>query len=168
MPRLKIDVDAELASIAAVGVEDLRALWRKRRACEPPSALTKDLIARVLAWSIQVEVFGEPSRVRKILASVGSGSTPLPGRRVKPGSVIMREYEGSVHEVTVLPDGFLWQGKSWPSLSAIALEITGTKWNGPRFFGVGQPKVGRLDNAAPPSVSCQSIAFEPAGRGGGP
>ena len=170
MARLKIDVDAELASIAAMGVEDLRALWHKRRACEPPPALTKDLIARVLAWSIQVDAFGEPARVRRILASVGSGSTPLPGRRVKPGSVIMREYEGTVHEVTVLPNGFLWQDKTWPSLSAIAFEITATKWNGPRFFGVSQPqpKARRPSITAPPTASAHINLFEPAGRGGAP
>ncbi len=167
MARLKIDVDAELASIAAMNVDDLRALWRKRRACDPPPALTKDLMARVLAWSVQAEAFGEPARVRKILASIGSGSMPLSGRRVKPGSVIMREYEGTVHEVTVMPNGFLWQGKAWPSLSAIAFEITGTKWNGPRFFGVGQPKQkgGRLSNAAPSLASLAFHVLEPAGRG---
>ena len=170
MARSKIDIDAELASIADMNVDDLRALWRKRRACAPPPALTKDLIARVLAGSVQVEAIGEPARVRKILASVGSASTPLPGRRVKPGSVIMREYEGTVHEVTVLPDGFLWQGKSWPSLSAIAFEITGTKWNGPRFFGVGQPKQKgrRLDRTAPPTGSSAVETLEIAGRGGAP
>ncbi len=173
MARSKIDVDAELASIAAMSVEDLRALWRKRRGCDPPPALTKDLIARVLAWSVQVEALGEPARVRRILASVASGSTPLPGRRVKPGSVIMREYEGTVHEVTVLPDGFLWRDKTWPSLSAIAFEITGTKWNGPRFFGVGQQKQKgkRGDAALEASIAANDIAtrkLERAGRGGGP
>ncbi len=170
MARSKIDVDAELASIAAMSIDDLRTLWRRRRACDPPPALTKDLIARVLAWSLQVEAFGEPARVRRILAPVGSGSTPLPGRRVKPGSVIMREYEGTVHEVTVLPDGFLWQDMTWPSLSAIAFEITGTKWNGPRFFGVGQAKqkASRRSGAVPPAVSSPIIAFGPAGRGGAP
>ncbi len=160
MARSKIDVDAELASIGSMGVADLLALWRKRRACELPPALTRDLIARVLAWSIQVEALGEPARVRKILASVGSGFTPLPDRRVKPGSVIMREYDGTVHEVTVLPDGILWQGKSWPSLSSVAFEITGTKWNGLRFFGVGQPKQkgGRLNNAAPPATPTSRVS----------
>ena len=164
----KVDVDEELTSIAAMSVDDLRALWRKRRACDPPPALTKDLIAKVLGWAVQAEAFREPARVRRVLASVGSGSTPLPGRRVKPGSVIMREYEGTVHEVTVLPNGFLWQGKTWTSLSAIAFEITGTKWNGPRFFGVGlsKQKARRPDNAAPPTAPSPFNVFEPVGRGG--
>lgn len=136
------DVEAELARIAAMGVDDLRALWRKRRDSDPPPALTKDLVARVLAWSLQVASFGEPARVRKILASVRTGSA-VAQRRVKPGSVIIREYDGVVHEVTVLPEGYLWRGRIMPSLSAVALEITGTKWNGPKFFGVGQPKLSR-------------------------
>jgi hypothetical protein len=57
-------------------------------------------------------------------------------RRIKPGSVIVREYAGACHEVFVVADGFSWQGRTYPSLSAIAKEITGTRWNGPRFFGL--------------------------------
>ncbi|MFN3892182.1 MAG: DUF2924 domain-containing protein [Beijerinckiaceae bacterium] len=139
MARSKPDVDAELVRIAGMGVDDLRTLWRRRRGGDPPPALTKDLIARVLAWAVQVEAFGEPARVRRILNAAHSGAG-APERRMKPGSVIMREYDGVVHEVTVLPEGFLWREKTWPSLSAIACEITGTKWNGLRFFGVAQSK----------------------------
>ena len=57
-------------------------------------------------------------------------------RRIKVGSVIAREYAGARHEVFVVAEGFSWQGKVFPSLSAIAKEITGTRWNGPRFFGL--------------------------------
>ncbi len=82
----------------------------------------------------------------------------------------LAQFVAAVDKVTVLPDGFLWQGKSWPSLSAIAFEITGTKWNGPRFFGVGQPKqkVGRLNKTEPPAVSSPTHAIQPASRGCAP
>lgn len=180
MARSKVDVDAELSGVAGVNVDDLRALWRKRRGGDPPPALTKDLIARVLAWAIQVEAIGEPARVRRILAAASSGGGG-PERRIKPGSVIIREYDGAVHEVTVLPEGFLWQGKTWPSLSAIAFEITGTKWNGFRFFGVAQARsVARAGvGARPVAGAATANSFLPTpvanvpvpsdqGRGGAP
>ena len=56
--------------------------------------------------------------------------------RCKVSAIIVREHGGVLHEVTVLPDGFLWRGETWASLSAIALRITGTNWNGFRFFGL--------------------------------
>jgi hypothetical protein len=59
-----------------------------------------------------------------------------PARRVKVGSVIVREHQGTVHEVMVVPDGFMWRGETYPSLSAIARKITGVSWSGPRFFGL--------------------------------
>ena len=93
MARSRADIDAELLAIAGMGVDDLRTLWRKRRGGDPPPALTRDLIARVLAWAVQVDVQGEPARVRRILAAAGS-SGGAPKRRMKPGSVIMREYDG--------------------------------------------------------------------------
>jgi hypothetical protein len=55
-------------------------------------------------------------------------------------SVIVREYAGARHEVFVVEGGFSWQGRTYPSLSAIAKEITGTRWNGPRFFGLTEPQ----------------------------
>ena len=62
-------------------------------------------------------------------------------RHLKVGSIIVREYQGKVHEVMVVPDGFCWQAQVYPSLSTIARKITGTGWNGPRFFGLrgGEP-----------------------------
>jgi hypothetical protein len=57
-------------------------------------------------------------------------------RRLKPGTVLVREYRGERHTVTVVPDGFVWQGTTYGSLSIIARAITGTAWNGPRFFGL--------------------------------
>ena len=69
-----------------------------------------------------------------LLDRIGRGEAPA--RRLKPGSVLVREYDGVLHEVVVVPGGFLWNGASYPSLSTIARLITGTSWNGPRFFGL--------------------------------
>jgi hypothetical protein len=72
-------------------------------------------------------------------------------RRLKAGTVLVREYQGERHTVTVVPDGFVWHDTTYSSLSTIARAITGTAWNGPRFFGLrvpGEPE-GRIAPEAP-------------------
>src|SRR3984893_14969693 len=93
--------------------------------------LSKDLIARALAYWLQEEVLGGlDARVRKLLGASSRGEGP-PARHVKVGSVIVREYQGKLHEGLVVPGGFCWQGQVFASLSTIARKITGTSWNGP-------------------------------------
>src|SRR5438270_2281642 len=128
-----MDLEAELARIAAMNIGELRSLWREREGGEAPKGFSKDLLARALAYAIQEEQLGGLSpELKKLLANPDAE----PPRRIKPGSVIVREYAGARHEVFVVERGFSWQGKTYPSLSAIAKEITGTRWNGPRFFGL--------------------------------
>ena len=121
LPPVGADLDAELDRFAKLGVEKLRVLWCERRGQEPPEALSKDLIARALAhWLQEERLGGLASHLRKLLAAISEkGTEPL--RRVKAGSVIVREYQGKLHEVMVVPDGFLWQGQIYSSLSTIAL-----------------------------------------------
>ena len=136
LPPVVADLNAELDRFAKLGVEELCALWRERRGQEPPEALSKDLIARALAhWLQEERLGGLVSHLRKLLASI-SKTNASPVRRVKAGSVIFREYQGKLHEVMVVPDGFLWQGQTYTSLSTIALKVTGTSWSGRRFFGL--------------------------------
>ena len=130
------DLDDELGRIAAMTIDELRSLWREARGREPPEALTKDLIARALAHFLQDERLGGlKPQLRKLLASF-SGKGQVPMRHLKVGSIIVREYQGKGHEVMIVPDGFCWQGTVYASLSTIARKITGTSWNGPRFFGL--------------------------------
>jgi hypothetical protein len=118
-----------------MNINELRSLWREREGREAPSGFSKDLLARAFAYAIQEEQLGGLSKeLKKLLASPDAQVEPP--RRIKVGSVIAREYAGARHEVFVVADGFSWQGKTYPSLSAIANEITGTRWNGPRFFGL--------------------------------
>jgi hypothetical protein len=118
-----------------MNIDQLRALWRERRGKEAPIALSKDLIARALAYWAQEERLGGLSpRLLRLLASVSR--TGSHRRHLKVGSVIVREYQGRLHEVTVVPGGFSWQGQVYSSLSTVAQKITGTNWNGPRFFGL--------------------------------
>jgi hypothetical protein len=104
----------------------------------PPKGLTKDIIARMIAYRIQEEAFGglDKETVR-LLDRLAQGEKPSDlNRRLKAGTVLIREYMGERHTVTVVPDGFLWADRTYSSLSVIAQAITGTKWNGPRFFGL--------------------------------
>jgi hypothetical protein len=131
-----VTLDAGLADIAAMGIEELRGLWRRTRGGDPPDALSKDLIARALAhWLQEQHIGGLSPRIRKLLAAAAR-DTGTPARQVKVGSVIVREYQGKLHEVLVVPEGFCWRGQVYASLSLIAQTITGTSWNGPRFFGL--------------------------------
>jgi hypothetical protein len=131
-----IDLEAELARIAAMNVNELRSLWREREGREAPRGFSKDLLARAIAYAIQEEQLGGLSpELKKLLANPDAE----PPRRIKAGSVIVREYAGARHEVFVVEGGFSWHGRTYPSLSAIAKEITGTRWNGWRFFGLTEP-----------------------------
>jgi Protein of unknown function (DUF2924) len=130
------DIEAELDCIAAINIEELRKMWRQRRGAHPPEALSKDLIGRALAhWVQEARLGGVGPHVRKLLASLAKKG-PQPTRHLKIGSIIVREHQGRVHEVLVWPGGFCWQGQTYSSLSTIARAITGTSWNGPRFFGL--------------------------------
>jgi hypothetical protein len=131
-----LDLDAELAQMASLTIDQLRGEWRERVGLDPPQSLSKDLIARILCYRLQEKVMGRLApRLGKALDAIGRGDE-APLRRIKVGSVLVREHEGKLHEVYVVPDGFSWQGKIYTSLSTIARKITGTKWNGPRFFGL--------------------------------
>ena len=142
------DLDAALARIAEMSIDELRETWRLRAKDTPPPALSKDLLARLLAHRLQEEVLGGLGpRLRKLLLSAGKGGK-APARRIKVGSVVVRQYLGKLHEVLVVPDGFCWQGQTYPSLSTIARKITGVSWNGPRFFGL-RGRAAEANDAAP-------------------
>ena len=129
-------VEEQIARIAAMSIGELRATWREVYGSEPPSAFSKDLLARALAYRLQEQAYGGLSaattRLLRSLAKPGAE----PPRRVKIGSVIVREHKGVLHEVMVVPGGFCWRGETYDSLSTIARKITGVSWNGPRFFGL--------------------------------
>jgi DUF2924 family protein len=135
-------IEAEIDLLRSLGLDALRTRWRMTFGALPPPALTKDLLARMIAYRLQEEAFGGLDRATaKLLDAYARGDksrTELM-RRLKPGTVLVREYRGERHTVTVVRDGFVWQGRTYGSLSAIARAITGTAWNGPRFFGLRSP-----------------------------
>lgn len=137
-------VEAEIERIQALRPEEVRALWRETLRREVPKALTRDLLVRTLCWHIQEEAFGGHSpAMLKLLASYAKGKPVDRLRYLKPGTEIVREYRGERHTVVISGQGFSWRGKTYPSLTAIAREITGANWNGPRFFGLREERAGR-------------------------
>ena len=103
----------------------------------------------MIAFRIQEEAFGGLDKdSTKLLDRLARGDKPGErNRRLKPGTILVREYKGERHTVTVVPDGFLWQETTYASLSTIARTITGTAWNGPRFFGLRMPSATDIDVA---------------------
>jgi hypothetical protein len=131
-------IEAEIADLRSLAIDVLRRHWRVIFGRAPPADLSKDLLRRMIAWRLQERAFGgldgESLKFLDGLARHGSS----PRRRLKPGTVLVREYQGQRHTVTVAPDGFHWHGTTYPSLSAIARAITGTAWSGPRFFALAR------------------------------
>jgi hypothetical protein len=119
---------------------------------------SKDILARFLCWHIQEQAFGLDPKTAKHLGGFARGdrSPADRPRRLKPGTVLLREYHGERHTVTVVANGYVWRKATYASLSIIARAITGTAWNGPRFFGLRSNKAAAFarSSAAPsPSAS---------------
>ena len=121
----------------------LRRRWRMVFGHPAPEQIPRSLLHRALAYRIQADVLGDLDRdtIRMLdrLARDGRGGAviPLPELRgTKPGTLLVREWEGVLHRVMVLEQGFAWNGQTYDSLSKVARAITGTNWNGPRFFGL--------------------------------
>jgi hypothetical protein len=129
-------IEAEITHLRSLAPDALRRHWRVIFGRTPPADLSKDLLGRMIAYRLQERAFGGLDRESlKFLAGLARhGSAPR--RRFKPGTMLVRDYQGQRHTVTVVPDGFDWQGTTYSSLSAIARAITGTAWSGPRFFAL--------------------------------
>jgi hypothetical protein len=136
-------VEAELDRLAVMPIAELRVRYREVFRADPPKAFGPDLLRRSVAHRIQEKAYGGLSRstqrlldqMMKSFAAKPNGRIVLP-RRIKPGSVLVREWKGRSHRVMVLADSFAYDGATYSNLSEIAGLITGTRWNGPRFFGL--------------------------------
>jgi Protein of unknown function (DUF2924) len=140
-------LDNEIARLRGLDVGQLRARWHtvfRRRA---PPHLPRHLLFRILAYRLQADRLGElDNDSRRLLDRIGSGSPERierlvadfnpPRTELRPGTLLTREWDGHLQRVMVLPDGFTWNGKTYRSLSKVAFAITGSRWNGPRFFGL--------------------------------
>ncbi len=133
-------VEEQIARIGAMNIGELRQHWKESFGSEPPASFSKDLLARAIAYRLQEEAYGGLSAATARLLKSSAKPDAEPPRRVKVGSVIVREHKGMLHEVMVVPGGFCWRGETYDSLSTIARKITGISWNGPRFFGLRSRK----------------------------
>jgi Protein of unknown function (DUF2924) len=136
-------VEAELDRLPTAPIADLRKRYREVFRTEPPKAFGPDLLRRSIAHRIQEKVYGGLSAsTRRLLDQLVKAAMARPNgrlelpRRIKPGSQLVRTWKGKSYRVMVIADGFAYAGKTFASLSEIASEITGTRWNGPRFFGL--------------------------------
>jgi hypothetical protein len=153
MPRVKIgtaqpdqkSVDVEIARLRDLDVAALRARWHAVLGRLPSPHLPRHLLFRVLAYRLQANRFGDlDAESRRLLDGAASpgdaGKRSVDPKRqfidLRPGTMLAREWNGRMQRVAVLAEGFAWNGKTYPSLSKVALAITGTRWNGPRFFGL--------------------------------
>jgi hypothetical protein len=152
-------VEDELDRLATMPIAQLRLRYAQVFRTDPPKAFGPDLLRRSIAHRIQEEAYGGLSRsaqrlldqMMKAYAAKPGGKIVLP-RRIKPGSVLVREWKRKSHRVVVLADGFAYDGKTFANLSEIAVLITGTRWNGPRFFGL-RPKTQDIGEPVTPDPS---------------
>jgi len=129
----------DLERIAAMSGDTLASAWAETFATPVPE-VAPSLLRRALAYERQERKFGGlPLVVRRQLESVSADQTagmPEPPLKLKPGTRLVREWNGTMYTVLVSTDGFEFAGRSWRSLSMIARHITGAQWSGPRFFGL--------------------------------
>jgi hypothetical protein len=134
MKRRSATIEDEVRALALLDLPGLRNLWSERFG-PPPKLRSVDLLRLMLAWRIQAEAFGGLDLpTRRALERKTSGIAE--GQNHGHGAVFRRVWQGRMIEATVEADGFRFEGRSYRSLSAIAEAATGTRWNGPRFFGL--------------------------------
>ena len=134
MTELLSRVEAEVTALEAMGLDELRAVWRSRYGA-PPKLRSVQLLRLNLAWRIQADAFGGlDAETKRRLRRGGAGAAAAD--RLQPGVRLIREWQGAPHEVVVEEGGFRYDGRVWRSLSEIARHISGARWNGPRFFGL--------------------------------
>ena len=141
----RLSLHDEIAHLRDLDLQGLRARWKSMFRQQPPAHLPRHLLFAALAYRLQADELGDldpaTARLLRQIAAAGGTSrlTEGFGRRrneLKPGTILMREWNAQAYRVMVVDEGFAWNGKTYDSLSKVAFAITGTNWNGPRFFGL--------------------------------
>jgi hypothetical protein len=159
-PGASLPLDASVLSIVAnldgLDLNGLRRQWRAHLGGEAPANLSRWLLMKVLAYRLQSDALGDLDKsIRKILRSGKEDAVAAPfdcrapqtrdGVGLKAGALLVREWNGKLERVMILEKGFAWNGQTFGSLSQIAKAMTGTNWNGHRFFGLRQGKTSAAD-----------------------
>jgi Protein of unknown function (DUF2924) len=138
-------ISAEIAALASVDTKDLKSRWRALYDTEPPPRISRELFTRAIAYRLQEREFGglAPATHRLLERVANDLSSPRARlsktRKAAPGTLLIREWRGNAHQVTVHDDAVVYRGKRYRSLSEVARLITGTRWSGPLFFGLRKP-----------------------------
>jgi Protein of unknown function (DUF2924) len=136
----------EIAGLSKLGIDELRERWKATYGRAPSREIGRSFLTHAIAYHLQERAYGglKPS-TRHLLAQVAketaSGFSPKKPqtRKAQSGTILIREWQGNAHRVTMLDDGVSFNGKHYRSLSEVAREITGSRWSGPRFFGLRLP-----------------------------
>jgi Protein of unknown function (DUF2924) len=137
----------QLTQLGGLDGESLKQRWRDLYGAEPPPRVSRSLLRQAIAYRLQENALGglKPS-IRQLLqrvAAAGPAINTASERRLKPGAVLLREWHGNTHQVTVMEDGVRFRGRRYRSLSQVARVITGARWSGPLFFGLKSAAQGR-------------------------
>jgi hypothetical protein len=139
------ELEDEIARLRDLDLSGLRARWHSVFRRKAPDHLPRHLLYRIIAYRLQAERLGDLDRDtlrfldRAAEDSRKGGELPAPGHRrhgLQPGTILVREWDGKSQRVMVLDEGFAWNGTTYRSLTEIAFAMTGTRWSGPRFFGL--------------------------------
>jgi hypothetical protein len=147
------DIEAQITALEALSISDLRIRWQQLYRATPPTRLSRDLLVRGIAYLVQECALGGLSAsTKRRLRSLAAGSEQRRGAGdasvicLRRGTKLVREWHQKVHTVSVLDNGYEYQGERYSSLSRIARRITGVSWSGPRFFGVSKPLREEAEN----------------------
>jgi hypothetical protein len=144
----QISIEDEIAHLRGLNLKSLRSRWQGVFQKPAPAYLTQHLLFAVIAYRLQADRFGDLEHATKQMLNglVANEAGPALSARLAsfdqkrtkltPGTVLVREWDRQSQRVMVLADGFAWNGHTYDSLSKVAFAITGTRWNGPRFFGL--------------------------------
>jgi len=140
----RLELAAAIAGLAWLDNATLKAQWRTLYGSAPPGRLARGLLVGAVAYGLQERALGglTPATRRRLM---GAGAEPAPAevparRAAAPGTILLREWHGVNHRVTVLEGGVEYRGQRYRSISEIARIITGSRWSGPLFFGLKQRK----------------------------
>ncbi len=163
------DVAARLAHLPSLALAGLRSEWKTQFGKDPPPVRSRDILRQLIAWQLQADAFGGlDTKTERHLQSIAlqlerdGNYEPKIRRDLTVGIELTREWKGAVHKVTVVPDGFRYLGKNYASLSDIARTITGTRWSGPRFFGLEQKAKRKIAKHRTKNIPSSAAIGDPA------
>jgi len=134
-------IATKVASLIGKGVDALRTAWLQRFRSPAPPIQSADILRRLFAWKLQAEALGDldsetATSLKRTRSAVARGKAPNHGTSLRAGTILVREWRGVTHRVLALDEGFEHDEKRYGSLSEVARAISGTRWSGPRFFGI--------------------------------